>query len=98
MSNILLNRLNYMYMYIYHIKMTARIAPRLKGLKFKVFEAYIVITTNIIIIFYCVIISGLVWLTHNAKKMLQGSRFQFSLSIACPDLPVTFFCFKYSVN
>ena len=75
MSNILLNRLNYMYMYIYHIKMTARIAPRLKGLKFKVFEAYIVITTNIIIIFYCIIISGLVWLTHNAKKCYREAGF-----------------------
>ena len=47
----------------------ATLAPRLKHLKFKVFDAYIVITTNNIIIFYCIIISCLVWLTHNAKNV-----------------------------
>ena len=52
-----------------HIKITARIAPRLKDLKLKVFEVYIVITTNNIITFYRIIVSGLVWLTHNAKNV-----------------------------
>ena len=47
----------------------ATLAPRLKHPKFKVFDAYIVITTNNIIIFYCLIISCLVWLTHNAKNV-----------------------------